>query len=52
MSNFWYVEGNNDCQIDFFRKSQNLLMKSKADPFSAPFTALKYKELGLLISTR
>ena len=25
---------------------------SKADPIWAPFTALKYKELGLLISAR
>ena len=25
---------------------------SKADPMWAPFTALKYKELGLLISAR
>ena len=34
------------------KKSQYFKKFPKADPTWAPFTALKYKELGLLISAR
>ena len=40
------------CPCSKIKKRIFLINSSKADPERAPFTALKYKELGLLISAR
>ena len=51
----FFLKREKDVLCGFFFRLEfvnSLVATVKADPMWAPFTALKYKELGLLISAR